>query len=343
MLLSIIIPAYNVAEYIEKALNSVLEQKPGIEEEFEIIVVNDGSKDETESKLAHYRNNLIQINQSNQGVSAARNAGIKVASGKFLLFLDADDTLESGSLFEIVNYVKNCEDDLVILGYQKINEQGEIKYRTALENYHLKQFKELESYYQLIGENSLMADTNRCWGVIYKSEKVKQIHEPFPIGVPYLEDAAFLAKYLVLTEVYSVLNLIVCTRLMRSGSAVNSNLFVSERAIHGFDLALNDLANFEATVNINKLNVKDRLTHLNQTIIKFATLRLISAINSGSKELLDKTIKMVEQNPGRFAVAGVRYPFNIWGPIYRKSVLLFIIVFKLHARLRFIKSKFFKG
>jgi glycosyltransferase involved in cell wall biosynthesis len=88
MRISVIIPAYNSGAYIERAINSVLSQTRPSDE---IIVVNDGSTDNTSEILKRYGNKIKVIEQSNAGVSAARNAGIGAAAGDWIAFLDADD------------------------------------------------------------------------------------------------------------------------------------------------------------------------------------------------------------------------------------------------------------
>src|SRR5689334_9876959 len=88
---SVVIPAYNAAEFINETLDSVLAQTFS---EFEVIVVNDGSPDtdDLERALERYPEKLHYIKQANQGAAAARNTGIKAARGEFVAFLDADDT-----------------------------------------------------------------------------------------------------------------------------------------------------------------------------------------------------------------------------------------------------------
>jgi glycosyltransferase involved in cell wall biosynthesis len=90
-LVSVIVPAYNVAEFIGEALDSVLAQTFT---DYEIIVVNDGSPDteKLEKALAPYMSRIIYLKQENRGVSAARNAGIAAARGSLIAFLDGDDT-----------------------------------------------------------------------------------------------------------------------------------------------------------------------------------------------------------------------------------------------------------
>ena len=90
-LVSVIVPAYDVTEFIGEALDSVLAQTF---EDYEIIVINDGSPDTEalERALAPYMSRIVYIKQENRGVSAARNTGIKAARGSLLAFLDADDS-----------------------------------------------------------------------------------------------------------------------------------------------------------------------------------------------------------------------------------------------------------
>ncbi|MCK5605028.1 glycosyltransferase family 2 protein [Candidatus Pacearchaeota archaeon] len=85
---SVIIPTYERAKYVTKAINSVLAQTY---KNYEIIVVDDGSKDNTRQVLETYKDKIIYLYQENAGVSAARNAGIRAARGKWIAFLDSDD------------------------------------------------------------------------------------------------------------------------------------------------------------------------------------------------------------------------------------------------------------
>lgn len=95
-LVSIIMPAYNAGNYIEASIKSVIEQSYS---SWELIVVNDGSTDETAALLGKFTDTRIKrIDQSNRGVSAARNAALDIAQGEFITLLDADDKLPPESL-----------------------------------------------------------------------------------------------------------------------------------------------------------------------------------------------------------------------------------------------------
>ncbi len=120
--ISVIIPAYNAARHICLAVESVLAQDyPAVE----IIVVNDGSTDETLSVLAPYAGRIHLINQPNRGVSAARNTGLQAASGKYLVFLDADDLFLPGKLELQTGYLENHPAVCVVFSDTLFFEEGQ--------------------------------------------------------------------------------------------------------------------------------------------------------------------------------------------------------------------------
>ena len=86
--ISVVIPAYNVEEYIVDAIESVLNQNHNV---YEIIIINDGSTDNTSRLISKYSEKIIIINQENMGLSASRNRGVKESRGNVIAFLDADD------------------------------------------------------------------------------------------------------------------------------------------------------------------------------------------------------------------------------------------------------------
>ena len=95
LLISVVIPTYNSAQYITRAIDSVLAQEGCV---YEVIVIDDGSTDNTRSLLQSYGDRIRYVYQKNQGVSAARNHGIQIAQGAYIAFLDADDLFLDGKL-----------------------------------------------------------------------------------------------------------------------------------------------------------------------------------------------------------------------------------------------------
>ena len=105
-------PAYNAGKYIEESIFSVVNQSL---KEWELIIINDGSSDNTEDIIKSFDDErIVLISQKNAGVSSARNEGLKKVQGKYVTFLDADDTFPKDSLKDRFEYIeKNPEIDLV--------------------------------------------------------------------------------------------------------------------------------------------------------------------------------------------------------------------------------------
>jgi glycosyltransferase involved in cell wall biosynthesis len=101
---SVIIPTYNRAKTIGAAIDSVLKQTFRY---YEIIVIDDGSTDDTAGKLKQYGKLIKYIHQENKGVSAARNAGLRLATGGYIAFLDSDDTWVPDKLEKQLKYFEN--------------------------------------------------------------------------------------------------------------------------------------------------------------------------------------------------------------------------------------------
>ncbi|MDO9567174.1 MAG: glycosyltransferase [Candidatus Desulfaltia sp.] len=109
-LVSVIIPTFNRGWILKEAIDSVLTQHF---EDFELIVIDDGSTDNTQSILNSYKNDIIAFTQNNKGVSAARNTGIALSSGRFIAFLDSDDLWMQNKLSTQVDFFNENHDALI--------------------------------------------------------------------------------------------------------------------------------------------------------------------------------------------------------------------------------------
>lgn len=110
-LVSVVIPSYNYGQYVGQAVESALAQTYT---NVEVIVVDDGSQDDTRERLSHYGNRIRYIYQENQGLSAARNTGIREAQGDYVAFLDSDDAFHPRKLeLQLAYLMKHPEVDLI--------------------------------------------------------------------------------------------------------------------------------------------------------------------------------------------------------------------------------------
>ena len=106
-MISIIVPVYNVENYLEECLESIRKQTY---QDIEVILVNDGSTDDSQAICEHFcqtDNRFRLINQKNQGQSVARNHGVKESIGEYIMFVDSDDVVSLGLLEQLMKYMSN--------------------------------------------------------------------------------------------------------------------------------------------------------------------------------------------------------------------------------------------
>ncbi len=195
---SVIIPVYNAEKYIEETIESVIEQTIGFEKSIQLILINDGSADNSEEICLKYKNqyphNIVYIKQENAGVSAARNNGIKLVEGELTTFLDSDD-LWSRDSFEVVysNYQKRPDISLfsckmVFFDAKKGNHPLNYKYKKD------KVVDILEDYqYPQLSSSSLFV----------KSSVIKNYS--YDKSIKYSEDNKFINEILLDLKKYMVL------------------------------------------------------------------------------------------------------------------------------------------
>ena len=141
-LISVIISAYNSAKYLPACLDSIISQTY---QNLEIICINDGSTDDSANTLQEYskKDNRIKIiTQKNSGLSAARNAGIKIAKGSYITFIDSDDKVEPNMLEGMISAIQNSHADIAVCSFKEIYENGKI---THFNKNHPKKIYNTES------------------------------------------------------------------------------------------------------------------------------------------------------------------------------------------------------
>ena len=132
---SILVPVYNVENYLKRCLDSLIQQT--FKKDYEIICVNDGSTDNSGLILEEYANkynNIKIITQENKGLSEARNEGVKHATGKYTLFVDADDFINNNAVELLYNHAERLNADVVIFDIKKGSQNLKLKQTTKWNN-----------------------------------------------------------------------------------------------------------------------------------------------------------------------------------------------------------------
>lgn len=183
--LSVIVPVYKVEPYLRRCLDSILTQKyvP-----MEIILVDDGSPDSCGKICDEYAciyNNVKVIHQRNAGLSAARNSGLKIATGDYISFVDSDDSILPGMYEEMIAMLEKNNLDIISCAVQRIK-KGKIKTDNLSEDLIIYENKKA-----LI--DCLINDGGSVWSKIYKRSVIGDIL--FPEGRVF-EDTAVMYKYI---------------------------------------------------------------------------------------------------------------------------------------------------
>lgn len=201
--ISIIIPAYNAALYIIRCLDSVLAQTF---KDFEVIVVDDGSTDETREILDRYQRADVRvrvIHQENSGVSSARNEGIKVARGEWLYFCDADDELVSpeglGMLWTLAD-----GHDMAVASHYAVDENGN-RAKAVQGVQKLDATLSAKDYTRWIfTRRNGIGYQGYLWNKLFKHSIVNDNQLRFAPEIRFAEDMLFIIQYICCAEVKSI-------------------------------------------------------------------------------------------------------------------------------------------
>ena len=219
--LSIIVPIYKVEQYLAKCVDSLLHQDL-MPEEYEIILVDDGSPDGCgaicEDYAAQY-GNIKVIHRPNGGLSAARNSGIEVARGHYVQFVDSDDFLEPNVLKALVDKMDADELDILRFNYQNVNEQYEVFSPN-------KDPKRYVDYSDSVCDglsflNERLGSACYAWQFVVRRTLLNDESNWFKEGI-YFEDTEWTPRIMLQAKRVSSVDLVVYNYLIREGSITQS-------------------------------------------------------------------------------------------------------------------------
>ena len=261
---SVIVPIYNVEKYLEKCINSLLSQTL---KDIQIILVNDGSKDNSGNIAKEYEKNnkdrVIYVEKANGGLSDARNYGLKYATGNFIAFLDSDDYIEKNAYEEMYN--KAIEEDA---DYVECDFIWEFPNKTRVDKqYPYKNKKEMLSFVRVV-----------AWNKLIKRQLITDNNLEFPKGLRY-EDVEFTYKLIPFINKFAYIDKPFIHYVQREGSIANVQ---NERTAEIFTV-LDNVIEFYKKNNIYE-EYRDELEY------NYARYLLCSSLKRMCK-IKDKTIR----------------------------------------------------
>ena len=196
---SVIVPVYNAEKFLPETIESVLKQTYI---HFDLILINDGSKDQSLSICEAYaqKDSRVQVfSQSNSGVSAARNLGIQKATGEYICFLDADDLLESEYLSSLIDVIEKEQTDIVFTGHKFMYSDLRMVNKEA----RLREGKyTTDSLKRIAIDDGTLSGIlfGSVWAAIYKTALIKISGTLFQKGIKKNEDGIFNLQLLSCTD-----------------------------------------------------------------------------------------------------------------------------------------------
>lgn len=213
MKFSVIVPIYNVEEYLERCIDSVLGQTFG---DFELLLVNDGSPDNSAEICRKYltNDNVKYFEKENGGLGDARDYGIERAQGEYLVFVDSDDYIESDLLENVNNVIEKYNSDIVIFDFMLVDMQDNLLY---VEKQKLKP----DAVLNLKTNKELLLLEPAAWNKVYKRQLFIENGFRYPARVWY-EDLRTTAKVLSGAERIVYIEKAFYHYFLRPGSIMNN-------------------------------------------------------------------------------------------------------------------------
>ena len=288
-ILSIIIPLYNCEKYIKQCLDTIFRQEMN-ESEFEVIVIDDGSKDSGYSLASEYANrhqNILVIKQENQGVACARNNALEKATGDYVTFVDADDMLVFGSLSTLIKIAVENKADIVKAAHKEVPEDAVCEdFSSSHDN---------SSIQIMTGEEAIVNVTRMkegyCWGYLISRKLITDNRLLFPPKVAFMEDWAFITQAILKSRTF--VNADVLLYLYRRNSSSCMANVTTEKMLLGCQ-AIDIVANLakDTSGDVRK-KLSDNVC-VNINIVLWFTIHYRSIFNR-KKEIIKALLQLLQQ------------------------------------------------
>lgn len=281
MLLSIVVPVYNVEKYLEQCMKSILIDSYN----YEIILVNDGSTDNSKKICEKFEKEFSVVklvNKKNAGLSAARNTGFENAKGKYILFLDSDDYLVDGSVNQILKYIEDKNEDVLMSSYYEVCED-KIVDTVKFEIDETKNINDIKK--QIFSDQGCIWT---AWKFVVRKEFLEKKNIIFKKGYLH-EDVDYTTRIILDMDSFRYMDFIWYNyRISREGSIMSKRNVKS--TIHTAQIIID----LEKDIRASKYNEEFySLVLARLSKVFFTTVRY--SLNS-NKDDLEKVSKMIHDN-----------------------------------------------
>lgn len=328
---SIIVPIYNVSEYLADCLDCLLNQSL---KDIEFILINDGSQDNSLEICKKYEikdSRIKIINQLNGGVSNARNNGLKLAGGEFIGFVDPDDTFDKLMFEKMYNQAKSNQSDICICNYNRVENNSYKKETSIVNAIYRESFEKNTLLEQFLGsaDFSVPPKMATVWRTIISRELLLKNNIIFNESVSIMEDLLFIVETTIVADKITYLDEALYNYYLRKNSAVTSFKTNFEKNNTEVFRSLRELV-FKYGLG-QELNIALSVRYIYMTI---ANINNIAKSDNGFIQNY-KFVKKILNHPDLKLVFD-KIPLNVYGinNIYvhlmkRRAVYLILIISKL--------------
>lgn len=357
MLISVIVPVYNAEKFLNKSIESVINQSY---KNIELILVNDGSTDNSETicnKYALADKRIKVISQNNSGPAAARNTGIRHASGDFVFFLDADDFIDRNAMGILIEKYNQYQPDLVMGNFCKLENNGEILNKNV--TFHpddmpfeqkIKKLSKTDvvSYIRHFLKHPSNHLISYCWARLYKLSVIKNNNVFAHEDMRLFEDFVFNLEYLKHTNEIVFVNEPLYTYTMHNNHVSASMAIVDgDSLLHDMNVFQIKASEFLLLANahtMNTVNIKKEIGHALIHYVIIFLIRSCRLVTKNNRKRIHNEIDKIIHAP--IFKESLQYYSPTKGnsrilPLLAKLKLVDLIIFycKCKANKRYGKTK----
>lgn len=322
MLISVIIPVYNAEKYIAKCLESVVRAKK--KNDIEIVLINDGSTDSSLSVCEQFsqKYSFIRVfSQKNEGPSLARNKGIEIAEGEFIVFVDADDYVEKDYLEELYNSIVNSESDLACCGYIDHSEYGIIE----ATNYSTDTLYKASNFLPFVLEKV----GGVLWDKIFRKELIVKNGVLFNSTIRLSEDLLFVLEYLRYTNKVSIVkkHLYHYNRIDQNGLSKKFTLAQFSTIMEVNTVVLNLVQYFDVDVKLVTSYLEKRR---NSFLVRYSNQIVTHKISCCLKRKMLEDLRLNEKYNFNFKTQNMKsidYPLVFFMNLKKYRLVIYYCVF----------------
>ena len=279
--LSIIIPVYNLENYIAETLDSCLNQDMN-KEEYEIICIDDGSKDRSAEIINKYKqkySNIVLFQKQNGGVSSARNKGLELATGEYIWFVDGDDLIAPNCLNFLYKSVKINDSDLIMF------KMKHFKHNPAFDNIENSQVRYCSNEDKKYDFMSIK-NGGGVWIFLFKNDLLHRHNLLFNEEIKYSEDVLYSFEAIMLSFNCARTDTVYYYYRQREGSAMHSNkIDLHIESMKKLAITYNDLSKLKGNNSVKNILINKRDCAVKALLFSIMMSGNISLAKSELKDL----------------------------------------------------------